>query len=218
MPVEAVNRDRELRQFRAHAGNPPALVVLRGRRRVGKSFLLRTALADTRLISVQAEEQPRSLQLESFAIECARVIPGTPALSFASWGAAFSVLEAQALAAGPLVVVIDEFQRVAVQDRGIESAVQSAWDRWDHEGIPITLVLSGSALGFMDGLFKGRKPTHGRSVYRPLLLPLSYRDVSPFGPEGASSIEILERFSVLGGTPQYQRWAGTVTFARSWKT
>jgi hypothetical protein len=60
----------------------------------------------------------------------------------------------------------------------------------------------------MAGLLQGSKPTYGRSTYRPLLLPLSYRDVTPFGPQGATPIERLERYSVLGGTPQYQRWAG----------
>ena len=209
MTVEIVDRERELRLLRSTAENAPALIVLRGRRRVGKSFLLRVALSATpRLISYQAEEEPRVLQLESFAAECARLVPGAPQLQFATWRDALAFLEAQARSSGPLVVVMDEFQRVAAQDKSIESVIQNAWDRWDQEHAPIVLVLSGSALGFMAGLLQGDKPTYGRSAYRPLLLPLSYRDVTPFGPQGATAVERLERYSVLGGTPQYQRWAG----------
>jgi hypothetical protein len=76
------------------------------------------------------------------------------------------------------------------------------------------LVLSGSALSFMEGLLTGSKPTFGRSVYRPVLLPLTYRDCIAFAPEGASADTLIERFAVLGGTPQYQRWAGSRSLAR----
>ena len=76
------------------------------------------------------------------------------------------------------------------------------------------LVLSGSALSFMEGLLTGSKPTFGRSVYRPVLLPLSYRDCAAFAPEGASAEALVERFAVVGGTPQYQRWAGSRSLAR----
>lgn len=68
-------------------------------------------------------------------------------------------------------------------------------------------MLSGSALSYMAGLFQGGKPTHGRSILRPLLRPLSYRKIAEFGPPALTPIEIIERYSVLGGTPQYLRWA-----------
>lgn len=205
--VKIVDRERELRQLREVVAAPPALVVLRGRRRVGKSFLLRVALPGGRLVSYQAEVNPLPLQLEAFAAECARLLPGAPELRFATWDDALVFIEAQAREQGPLTVVIDEFQRVAAQDASIESKIQNTWDRWDHENVPLALVLSGSALSFMAGLFKGGKPTHGRSVLRPLLHPLSYRDIAAFGPDGLTSVELVERFSVLGGTPQYLRWA-----------
>ena len=210
MAMKIVDREHETKQLQGVVKNPPALVVLRGRRRVGKSFLLRVALPSARIVSYQAEDNPRALQLEAFATECARIIPGAPQLQFASWTEALAFVEAQAAANGPITVVMDEFQRVAAQERGIESIVQNAWDKWDHEEIPVVLILSGSALSFMAGLFQGGKPTHGRSILRPLLLPLSYRDVAPFGPS-LNAVEEMERFSIIGGTPQYQRWAGKRT-------
>ncbi len=207
MVRQIVDRERELRQLKAVVAAPPALVVLRGRRRVGKSFLLRVALSEERLISYQAEVNPRPLQLEAFAAECARLIPGEPDLRFGDWGDALTFLEAQARDHGPVTVVIDEFQRIAAEDGSIESKIQNAWDRWDHEGVPLALILSGSALSFMATLFTGGKPTHGRSIFRPLLQPLSYRDIESFGPPGMTPVNLIERYSVLGGTPQYLRWA-----------
>jgi uncharacterized protein len=208
MPTRLVDRQRELQRLQQVAAAPPALVVLRGRRRVGKSYLLRSALSGPRVLSFQAEQQPLPLQLAAFARECSRLLPGAPPLAFANWGEAFAFLDAQAKANGPLVCILDEFQYLAANDGGLESTIQLWWDRWDRDDTPVVLVLSGSALSFMAGLFGGQAPTHGRSIYRPLLLPLTYRDIAPFAPKGATAIDLIERFAVLGGTPQYQRWAG----------
>jgi len=201
-----VDRQREIEQLRSYAAAPPALVVLSGRRRVGKSFLLRVALTGDRVVSLQAEQKPAPLQLGDFARECSRLLPGSPPLAFADWEAAFRFVHAQAEAGGPLVVVLDEFQYLAQNTDGLDTIVQKWWDRWDHEGMPVMLVLSGSALSFMEGLLK--TGTHGRSVFRPLLQPLDFRDAASFAPKAAGPIELIERYAVLGGTPQYQRWAG----------
>lgn len=207
--VQIVDRERELERLQELRASAPALVVLRGRRRVGKSFLLRVAFPGERVVSLQAEQKPRALQLEAFARECSRLLPGAPPLAFADWNAALQFLDGQASAGGPLVVVLDEFQYLAASDPALESVIQAAWDRWDANETPIMLVLSGSALSFMAGILGGSRPAFGRSVYRPLLQPLSYRDSAAFAPKGAAPVELIERFGVLGGTPQYQRWGGT---------
>jgi hypothetical protein len=212
--VDIVDREREIAQLRELAARPPALVVLRGRRRVGKTFLLRVALTGERVVHLQAEEQPRPLQLRAFARECARLLPGAPPLTFADWGDAFRFVEDHATRTGSLVVVLDEFQYIARSDPGVTSVIQRLWDRWDAGRIPIMLVLCGSALSFMEGLLAGASPTFGRSVYRPLLLPLTYRDSAAFAPAGTSPDRLIERFAMLGGTPQYQSWAGKRPLAR----
>ena len=207
MAVRIIDRQREIAQLQALAASPPGLVVLSGRRRVGKSFLLRVALTGERVVYFQAEEQPQPLQLAALARECAELVGGAP-LAFADWEAAFAFLDGQAKGQGPLVVALDEFQYLAARDAGLVSTVQKWWDRWDHENTPILLVLSGSALTFMAELLSGARPTHGRSAYRPLLQPLDYRDAAAFAPKRATPIELIERYAVIGGTPQYQRWAG----------
>lgn len=208
MAARIVDREREIKQLEGFAASPPALVILSGRRRIGKSFLLRVALKGERVLGFQAEQKPAPLQLTDFARECSRLLPGSPPLAFASWEDAFAFIDAQAQAGGPLVCVLDEFQYLAQSTDGLDTVVQKWWDRWDHNDTPVLLVLSGSALSFMEGLLKGSQGTHGRSVYRPLLQPLNFRDAAAFAPKGASPIELVERYAVLGGTPQYQRWAG----------
>lgn len=208
MAAEIVDREREIDRLQELAKRPPALAVLQGRRRVGKTFLLRVALAGDRVVHLQAEEQPRALQLEAFARECTRLLPGAPPVAFGDWGEAFAFIERQAKEEGPLVVTLDEFQYLANADPGLLSTIQRVWDHWDRADIPVALILCGSALSFMAGILGGGKPTYGRSVYRPILLPLTYRDSAAFAQRDVPADGLIDRFAVLGGTPQYQRWAG----------
>jgi hypothetical protein len=92
-----------------------------------------------------------------------------------------------------LVVVLDEFQYLAQSSAGLDTLVQRWWDTWDHQDTPVTLVLCGSALSFMAGLLEGTQGTHGRSVFRPVLQPLNFRDAAAFAPAGATVVELVER-------------------------
>ncbi|MHB1468642.1 MAG: ATP-binding protein [Solirubrobacteraceae bacterium] len=200
-----IDRERELAQLREQASSTPSLVVLRGRRRIGKTFLLAHAFAEHRMVSYQADEQPGATQLASFAREVARLLPGGPPLSFSSWDEALQFLAAQA-AEQPLVAVIDEFQYACVSEPALPSIIQRHWDRWDRERVRICMVLSGSALTFMEGLLSGDAPLHGRATYRPTIDPLDYRDAAKLAPRSTSE-QLIERYAVIGGTPQYQVWA-----------
>lgn len=212
--MHVVDRTCEIEHLQELAASPPALVILRGRRRIGKTFLLRVAFTGDRVVHFQAEEQPPALQIEAFARECRRLLPGAPPLRFGTWSDALQFVGDQALQTGPVVVALDEFQYLAASDSALVSIIQRFWDQWDAQGVPVTLVLCGSALTFMDGLLTEAKPTFGRSAYRPVLLPLSYRDCAAFAPEDGSLATLVERFAVLGGTPQYQCWAGSRSPAR----
>ena len=90
----------------------------------------------------------------------------------------------------------------------LDSKVMRWFDRWTRRSTPVTLVLSGSALSLMEGLTEGNQPLFGRASYRPLIEPLHFRDAAEFGPGKANPEQRLRRYAVLGGTPQYQDWAG----------
>jgi uncharacterized protein len=202
-----VGREHELAQLQAQRDAAPSLVVLRGRRRIGKTFLLAHAFTGERVVSYQADEQPRSAQLNSFAREAGRLLPGVPPLSFSSWDEALDFLGARA-EEQPLVAVIDEFQYACASQPALPSIIQRHWDRWDRRGTRICLVLSGSALTFMEGLLAGDAPLHGRATYRPTIDPLDYRDAAKLARARSSAEQLIERYAVVGGTPQYQVWAG----------
>jgi AAA+ ATPase superfamily predicted ATPase len=203
---EMVDRERERRQLLEAAQATPSLIVVIGRRRVGKSFLLERTFAGDRVISLQGDEQDERHQLELFAAEAGRVLLGTDALRFGTWDAALTFLGEQARSA-PLTVILDEFQWLKYAQPALDSIIQRHWDRWDREALPVTLVLAGSALTLMEQLLERGAPLFGRATARPQLEPLDYRDAAGFAQDQAPEA-LLRRWAVLGGTPQYQVWAG----------
>jgi hypothetical protein len=82
---ELIDREREQRQMLEAAASPPALIVVIGRRRVGKSFLLARTFTGARTVSFQGDEQSERQHLDLLAGEAGRTLLGTDALSFATW-------------------------------------------------------------------------------------------------------------------------------------
>ena len=200
-----IDRKTEIERLRALAAEAPQLVVMRGRRRVGKSYLLDRAFAEHRLVYFQADEGEARGHLDFLAGEVRRLV-GVP-VAFADWNEALETLGEQARSE-PLVVVLDEFQWMLAAEPRLDSIVMRHFDRWERARLPITLVLSGSALSMMEQLIEGDRPMFGRAAYRPLLQPFDYRDASLFAAADAGTTHRLQRYGVLGGTAQYQAWAG----------
>lgn len=205
--TKLIDREHELSRLREAIGRPPQLVVMRGRRRVGKSFLLVHALANSRGVFFQADEQNERSHLDLLGREIAQLLGPRVPLRFESWDDALATI-GELARAEPLAIVLDEFQWLIAAQPALESIVQRRWDEWQREKVPLTLILSGSALRLMEDLLEAGAPLYGRADYRPLLEPLDYRDASRFASPRASSEAKLRRYAVLGGTPQYQVWGG----------
>jgi AAA+ ATPase superfamily predicted ATPase len=202
-----IDRELELSRLREAIERPPQLVLLRGRRRIGKSFLLVHALGKSRGIFFQADEQNERAHLDLLAEEVGRLIGPRVPLRFDSWDLALETIGELAREA-PLAIVLDEFQWLKAAQPSLDSIIQRHWDRWQREGTPVTLILSGSALRLMEELLAPGAPLYGRADYLPLLGPLDYRDASLFVKRRIGAESKLRRYGVLGGTPQYQVWAG----------
>lgn len=141
------------------------------------------------------------------AREVGRLLGPRVPLRFDSWDEALLTL-GELAGEQPLTVVLDEFQWLLAAQPSLASIVQRRWDEWQRNRSPVTLILSGSALRLMEELLSQGAPLFGRADYRPLLEPLDYRDASLFASRRLSTESKLRRYAVVGGTPQYQVWAG----------
>lgn len=182
----------------------PSLVVIYGRRRVGKSTLIHRVLRDSRHIYFQAT---RVADLDSQALfrrQVGHTLGSDPVLDgLSGWEALLSYIQQQAEARAPgLTIVLDEFPYLCEANPALPSIVQKVWDGVRAAGSPLDLILCGSSISFMEELLAERNPLHGRQTAELDIGPLSFRDAAEFFP-GQRAEDRLRAYGVFGGLPYY---------------
>ena len=181
----------------------PSLIVMRGRRRVGKSTLLLHTLKDRPSVYFQASRLTSTDNLAFLRETIASSLGADPVLDgLMTWPSVLAYLAGQARHHPGLVVVLDEFPYLADAEPALPSLIQAAWDRIQAESVPITLVLCGSSVSFMAELLAERNPLHGRQTLDLNLEPLSYREAGERFERWPLD-ERLRAYGVFGGMPYY---------------
>lgn len=199
-----VDREREIAELRELAErNEPALALLYGRRRVGKTYLLDHVWQGRRTFyflagDTTAEANKREL-LREIAPFLADPEDADPTL-FPSWRNVFRLFADLATDA-PCVVVLDEFQNLLKADEDIASQLMAVWDR-ELRGRPLVLVACGSEVATMEALESGAGPLYGRWSWAARLRPFSYLDAARMVPDRPLREQALV-YGILGGTPRF---------------
>lgn len=178
------------------------LLVVYGRRRVGKTELLREFSGSRRQVFYVATQSSGPIQLRSLARAArAGLHEEAAGVAFADWEGVFEFLAARSSRERTLVV-LDEFPYLAEADPALPSILQAAWDASLRRG-QIVLVLCGSSMAWMEQQLLGeRSPLYGRRTGQLLVEPMNFRDAALFFP-GASPQELVELFATVGGMPAY---------------
>jgi AAA+ ATPase superfamily predicted ATPase len=177
------------------------LFVLYGRRRVGKTELLRAFCAGKAHIFFIAtlsadSEQLATLSQQIWGFNHSETPEG---FSFPSWEAAFRAL---ADLPGRPVVVLDEFTYLISGNKAIPSILQKAWDE-RLKNTRVMLILCGSYIGMMETEILGyQAPLYGRRTGSTLLQPLSLPSSAQFYPKYSPEEQFLA-WAVVGGMPYY---------------
>lgn len=199
-----IDREAELSELeRLYASGRAEMFVLYGRRRVGKTELLRQFCAEKQHLFFIATLSSDAHQLAAFSQQVwAFTHPEvSEGFTFPSWEAAFRAL---ADLPGRPVVVLDEFTYLISGNKGIPSVLQKAWDE-SLKNSHLFLVLCGSYVGIMETEVLGyQAPLYGRRTGSTLLQPLDLPAAASFFPRYDSERR-LEAWAVLGGMPYYLR-------------
>ena len=193
-----VNREGELEMLDSRFdGETAELIVVYGRRRLGKSALVREALCDRdNAIYWQATEETPDVQLDSFVEAASREFPILEDIK-RDWEPVLKVLGGQ-----DAIVVLDEFPYLIESDSAVPSKIQRIWDL-HLESTAVTLVLVGSSISIMeDKVLGGGSPLYGRRTATIDLPPLELGDAQRLYPEDDPDA-ILQTWGVFGGTPYY---------------
>ena len=204
--MEFRNRDRHLQILNQHYERRQAsLMVVYGRRRIGKTVLLRhwieNQLSGQHLLWT-AHRSTSDVLLAGFSEAVATVTPGVHTqVRFANWPALFEQLFKLA-ADRRLVVVIDEFPYLVECAPEIPSLLQKLWDKHKDKS-RIFLILCGSHFHMMHEQFASQqKPLYGRVTESLVLDEIAPEDLGLFLPR-YSPEQIVETYSVIGGVPAY---------------
>lgn len=204
-PTGLFDRDREWRTLVRFGAAPlpgPSLAVVHGRRRHGKSTLLRRLCEVSGGLYHQAVEGTGPEQLSDLARTYARHagMPVPPA--FTDWEQAVAALLALGTEA-PRVVVLDEFPYLVAGAPGLPSRLQRALDAGRGRGPRTRLVLCGSAMTVMTSLLAGQAPLRGRASTELAVGPFGFPDAARFAGVATEPLLAVAVHAVCGGVPGY---------------
>lgn len=211
--MEFIDRRRELKVLNNFVKSPQAgLLILYGRRRVGKTRLL-THFMETQKIKDgfywMATTHNPVFQLRDFTQALFQYDPRfstAPAedFSFPDWETAFSHLsDAVGQYAGPQLVVLDEFTYLLRNDPALISLLQRLWDHRLSKQANLKLVLTGSLIGMMEReVISYHAPLYGRATALLRLRPLPFTAITELFPDRDVD-ERVAIFAVTGGVPAY---------------
>lgn len=176
------------------------LVVLYGRRRVGKTELLKEFLKKHKGLYILARQESEIEQLKKISSQIAEhyndeVLKLNP---FSNWDALFIYLSEKPR----IPIVFDEFPYIVQSSKKITSILQDHWDNKFSKKNAF-LILCGSSITMMEKLLGKKSPIYGRRTEQILLEPLKFRDACLFFPEKMELKEKVLNYVVLGGMPAY---------------
>jgi hypothetical protein len=194
-----VNRTAELSRLQAlYTSDTADLAVIYGRRRLGKTALVKQSLRDREdAIVHQAKQKTKSLQLQQFIDTAAAVFPGVTRIR-EDWEAVLGYLADQ-----DAIVVLDEFPYLVEGDESLPSVLQAMFDH-ELEDSAGTVVLVGSSISMMeDAALLGDSPLYGRSSLKLDIRQLPFDAAMGFFADSDTADDQVLTWGVFGGVPYY---------------
>ena len=188
------------------------LVAVYGRRRVGKTYLIRTVFEKEIVFEFAGlNNEPLSKQLENFAstLTDSFDLPVDIATS-PNWLQAFRVLKKlleSHLTDTKKVVFFDELPWLDTPKSGFLSAFDHFWNSWASKQKNLVVIICGSAASWMiQNIVKNKGGLHNRLTKRIRLMPFNLSETEQFLRSNRVTLDryqIVELFMITGGIPQY---------------
>lgn len=200
--MKFIGRQRELESLETEYRKEGGFVVIYGRRRIGKTTLIKEFIKDKLAFYFLATEEVEAQSMKRFAGAAARVMnnPMLQRVAFSDWLDLFRLI-AEYRPDEKKVLVIDEFPYLVKSNQAFPSILQNAWDEILKDS-NVMLILCGSLIGMMQKhALSYDSPLYGRRTAQIRLAPLPFLDV--YAAQNLSFEEAVEQYAITGGVPKY---------------
>lgn len=210
MIKDIIGREKEQELLNQYIdSNESEFIAIYGRRRVGKTFLIRKMFGErlafymTGMDNVTMQDQ-----LLNFTLEL-RKFSGEDISVPENWLYAFNSLATylESLPNGNKIIFMDELPWMDTPKSKFISALEHFWNSWASNRSDIKLIVCGSATSWMiDKLINNRGGLHNRLTHRMAIEPFNLRECEQYFEAkgfGYSQKEIAECYMIMGGIPFY---------------
>lgn len=211
MNQKLIGREQELGALnRYFTSGQSEFIAVYGRRRVGKTFLIRKSVDDQfAFFMTGVHGASKTDQLLNFSIALQKY-SNAPSISIQrNWLLAFHALATylETLPEGNKYVFIDELPWMDTPRSGFIAALENFWNSWAVLRNDIKLIVCGSATSWMiNNLIHNRGGLHNRLTHHIKVNPFSLRECENYFSAynfGYSRKQIAECYMVMGGIPYY---------------
>jgi|Deesub1362A_J573_1020465.scaffolds.fasta_scaffold02719_7 hypothetical protein len=198
-----INRERELRALENFwKSSTSQLVVIYGKRRVGKTELIKKFIEKKPAIYFLADNLPENINLRLLGRIVGEFFNDNflAETGFKEWYQFFQYLKDNVQKR--IVLVIDEFPYLSHANKAISSIFQKGWDEYLSK-LPIFLILCGSSISMMESETLAYKaPLYGRRTGQLFIKPFLFSEASQFFSH-RSMEDCLRFYTIVGGIPAY---------------
>lgn len=197
-----IGRKNELHTLNTEYNRNSSFVVIYGRRRVGKTTLIKEFLKNKTAFYYLATEELESQSMKRLANVIARTTKNTllQKIEFTDWLDLFQLI-ADYKPEEKKVLVIDEFPYLVKTNSAFPSILQNAWDEFLKDS-NVMLILSGSLIGMMQKhALSYDSPLYGRRTAQMRLTPLPFTSI--YETQNLPFEQVVEQFALTGGVPKY---------------
>lgn len=197
-----IGRKNELHTLNTEYNRNSSFVVIYGRRRVGKTTLIKEFLKNKTAFYYLATEELESQSMKRLANVIARTTKNTllQKIEFTDWLDLFQLI-ADYKPEEKKVLVIDEFPYLVKTNSAFPSILQNAWDEFLKDS-NVMLILSGSLIGMMQKhALSYDSPLYGRRTAQMRLTPLPFTSI--YEIQNLPFEQAVEQFALTGGVPKY---------------
>lgn len=199
-----IDREAEMKTLeQEYKREGSSLVILYGRRRVGKTTLISEFIKNKNAMFFLASEESEVQNRNAFKEKAAAFIKSDLLMdaSVSSWDTIFKAIMDTSFDTKP-VIVIDEFQYIGKSNPAFPSVFQRIWEEI-LKNKSVMVILCGSLISMMESqTLNYDSPLYGRRTAQIKLKQIPFRYYKQFFPKKDENA-LIEMYSVTGGVPKY---------------